>query len=221
LLIIFDCDGVLVDSETIAAEVLTAHLNKHGLNVTQAQTIARYRGKSARTCMADIAVRIKHLPDDFWARMQADTFTEFERNLQPVKGVPELLRFLQARSMRFCIASSGDHEKLQLTLGKTQLLPYFQGCIYSATEVVKGKPAADLFLYAAQQMGVAAKDCIVIEDSLAGVQAGINAGMRVIAYSAGGGDNDEAGNVLLDQIRALGVEVLDSMSELQSLLKNV
>lgn len=212
-LIIFDCDGVLVDSETIAAQILTEHLQNLGLITTRAQTIARYRGKSAHCCMVDIAQRVACLPNDFWSNMQRDTFTAFANCLEPVRGVPALLQSLQKHLVKFCIASSGDHEKLQLTLEKTQLLDYFQDRIYSATEVECGKPAPDLFLFAAAKMAVAPKNCVVIEDSLPGVQAALAAGMQVIAYIDDASEHD-----LRCKIQVLNVKIITSMDALLPLL---
>ncbi len=208
LLVIFDCDGVLVDSEALAAEVLANHLTRIGLPSTASETQRRYRGLSVASCLADISQRLERpVEADFWPHMQADTYERFCRDLQPVVGVESVLQWLQGQGLAFCVASSGDHEKLAMTLGHTGLRPYVEGRIYSAEDVARGKPHPDLFLHAAAQMSTPPRRCVVIEDSLAGVSAGLAAGMRVLAF---GVDFDEG----LPE----GVETFSTMAQLPALL---
>lgn len=191
-LVIFDCDGVLVDSEPIANAVFAKHLAKIGIVLNLEQTMARFMGRSLKSCMKDVAaeLRQKHLPmpakfpDDFLDAMQTDTFAALQAELQPIKGISAAIDAIEAKGIATCIASSGDHEKMRVTLGKTGLLNRFGERIYSATQVAKGKPAPDLFLFAAAQMGVPAAQCVVIEDSPFGVQAAVAAGMQAMAYCA-------------------------------------
>jgi HAD superfamily hydrolase (TIGR01509 family) len=191
-LVIFDCDGVLVDSEPIANAVFARHLAKIGISLSVQQTMARFMGRSMKSCMEDVTAELhqKNLPvpigfpEDFLNAMQLDTFAALQAELQPVKGIVTALDRIEADGFATCIASSGDHEKMRVTLGKTGLLNRFGERIYSATQVAKGKPAPDLFLFAAAQMGVSPAQCVVIEDSPFGVQAAVAAGMQAMAYCA-------------------------------------
>jgi HAD superfamily hydrolase (TIGR01509 family) len=191
-LVIFDCDGVLVDSEPIANAVFAEHLGKIGIALTLEQTMARFMGRSMKSCMEDVTAELlqkglplpANFPAEFLAEMQLDTFTALQASLQPVKGIFQALDVIEAQGVATCIASSGDHAKMKITLGKTGLLDRFGSRIYSATQVAKGKPAPDLFLFAALQMGVPASQCVVIEDSPYGVEAAVAAGMHAMAYCA-------------------------------------
>jgi HAD superfamily hydrolase (TIGR01509 family) len=191
-LVIFDCDGVLVDSEPIANAVFAAHLATVGITLSVEQTMARFMGRSMKSCMEDVAqelvqrglTRPANFPHDFLDAMQVDTFAALQSQLQPVKGIAAALDAIEARGIATCIASSGDHEKMEVTLGKTGLLNRFGARIYSATQVAKGKPAPDLFLFAASQMDTPPERCVVIEDSPYGVEAAVAARMRAMAYCA-------------------------------------
>jgi HAD superfamily hydrolase (TIGR01509 family) len=191
-LVIFDCDGVLVDSEPIANAVFASHLAKIGIELTLEQTMARFMGRSMKSCMEDVAAEMRqkklaepeNFPEDFLNAMQIDTFRALQTQLQPVAGIAAAIDAIEAHGITTCIASSGDHAKMKLTLGKTGLLNRFEGRIYSATQVAKGKPAPDLFLFAAAQMGVDASQCVVVEDSPYGVEAAVAAGMGAMAYCA-------------------------------------
>jgi HAD superfamily hydrolase (TIGR01509 family) len=191
-LVIFDCDGVLVDSEPIANAVFAEHLSRIGIRLTLGETMARFMGRSLKSCMEDVAAQLQqkklpipvNFPNDFLSAMQSDTFAALQSDLEPVQGIVAALDAIEAQGIATCIASSGDHGKMNVTLGKTGLLNRFGSRIYSATQVAKGKPAPDLFLFAANQMGVAASECVVIEDSPFGVEAAVAAGMRAMAYCA-------------------------------------
>ncbi len=182
-LVIFDCDGVLVDSEPVANRVFTEMLAGLGLTTDYAQACREFVGLSMARCLAILEQRLgRKLPAGFEAELQARTFRAFREKLDAVPGVAEALDRL---SVPFCVASSGEHEKMRLTLGLTGLLPRFEGRMFSATEVEKGKPHPDLFLHAAAGMGASPEFCAVVEDSLPGVQAGRAAGMTVYGYSPG------------------------------------
>lgn len=184
-LIIFDCDGVLVDSETLASQAFAEQLQLAGFDysITDCQNL--FTGLSLSTCQAMIEQESKRrLPAGFFERLQSQTFKRFADGLQAVAGITELLTFLQQRGIASCVASSGDHSKMQFTLGHTQLLPYFDHRLFSASDVARGKPAPDLFLHAAQQMGYQPNRCIVIEDSLPGIIAAQAAGMISCGYGA-------------------------------------
>ncbi|GAB1262493.1 HAD family hydrolase [Aurantivibrio plasticivorans] len=183
MLVIFDCDGVLVDSEQIANETMQTHLAKYGLLLSIRDINNAFRGLS----MESVIDKIIHefgvsIPENFLNQLQKDTFNSFRERLQPIDGVEAVLQRLVQQKVPICVASSGSHDKLSLTLGITGLDRYFDGFIYSAADVHRGKPAPDLFLYAARQMGVTPSEAVVIEDSVAGINAAKSAGMQVFAY---------------------------------------
>ncbi|MEQ9575775.1 MAG: HAD family hydrolase, partial [Rhodospirillales bacterium] len=166
MLLIFDCDGVLVDSEMIASRVLAAHLSAHGYPITAKQCRERFTGK----WMTDVVGMVRDagvdLPEDFIQTLKEKDQDAFKRELKPMPGVMEMVRELTHDR---CVASSGPIVKIETTLGVTGLLPYFRPHLFSAGMVKRGKPAPDLFLHAANAMGRAPADCLVIEDSVAGV----------------------------------------------------
>jgi len=208
-LIIFDCDGVLVDSEGLAAEVFAKHLSGLGWTMTAQECSRRFTGLSLSSCGQLIETKLgKALPHDFFAAMQKETFTRFDRDLLAVEGVEDLLKSL---TLLYCIASSGDYEKLAKTLTKTNLKQYFGDNIYSAVEVEKGKPEPDLLLYAAHKMGaIAAANCLVIEDSLPGIAAAKAAGMQSVQYTPSG-----------QPVSPIATEHVTSMAQLQRRLMTV
>ncbi len=182
-LVIFDCDGVLVDSETIASAVFSEHLLSVGFSYTQQECRARFTGLSLDSCKALIEQESSMpLPDNFFLHLQTETFARFSEELQPVQGVINVLEFLREQQWPCCVASSGSQDKMALTLGKTGLQQYFGKRIFSASDVQRGKPAPDLFLHAARVQGYHPEHCIVIEDSSHGVTAALAAGMQVCAF---------------------------------------
>ncbi|MBK8176508.1 MAG: HAD-IA family hydrolase [Rhodospirillales bacterium] len=189
VLVIFDCDGVLVDSELLAAEVLATELTAIGFDLTARECIRRYTGLSMPRVFELIeAERGQPLPAGFTDRLRASDESAFRRSLSAMPGARDvLLRLPQPR----CVASSGRIAKIRLTLTLSRLIDLVEPHLFSAEMVEHGKPAPDLFLYAAARMGAAAKDCVVIEDSPAGVQAAVAAGMHVLGFSGGSHcDND-------------------------------
>lgn len=183
-LVIFDCDGVLVDSEPIANRVLSQALIAEGLDTTYEETTEETTGLSMASVLAWAEGRLgRGLPADFVDRVQDATFAAFRRELGAVPGVAEALARIE---LPVCVASSGEIEKIRLSLGLTGLLARFEGRIFSATQVARGKPFPDLFLHAAETLGVAPAACAVIEDSLPGVRAAHAAGMAVLGYAAAG-----------------------------------
>jgi HAD superfamily hydrolase (TIGR01509 family) len=182
-LVIFDCDGVVVDSEPVANAVLHARLESLGLELTPAESAARFTGRS----MADCVVLIEQLtgrpvPPDFVAAVRRETRAAFERGLEAVPGVVALLAALPPP---YCLASSGSHAKIRHSLRLTGTDRFFDDDrIFSAEDVRAGKPAPDLFLHAARRLGVAPADCVVVEDSVPGVAAAVAAGMRVFGFAA-------------------------------------
>jgi len=212
-LVIFDSDGVLVDSEPIASRILAEALTELGFPLTPEQAIERYTGIAMSAVLARIEAEWgRPLPDDFRATLRERDFSAFRAQLQPVPGVREMLE--QLRHAR-CVASSGTPEKLRVTLGVTGLLPCFEPHIFSAEMVSRGKPAPDLFLFAARQMGFRPENCTVVEDSVAGIRAACAAGMRAVGFAGGG----HAGPGYAEMLRHAGAEsVFARMTELAAFL---
>lgn len=207
-LVIFDCDGVLVDSEVISVAIDQKILTDLGWSISREEVIELFVGKSHENFI-EIVERYFHrkLPSD-WENSYQPLFREASlRDLLPVEGIFEALA---AISNPTCVASNGSHSKMQFTLGITGLLPRFEGRIFSASDVARGKPAPDLFLHAASTIGYHVSDCIVVEDSPAGVQAALSANMKVIAY-AGGLTSRE-------RLTGEGITIIDHMSQLPEVI---
>ncbi|WP_406290578.1 HAD family hydrolase [Streptomyces sp. NBC_00209] len=182
-LVIFDCDGVLVDSERIAVRVYVALGAELGWPLTEAEVIEKFIGRSITSNFKQITSRVGSSRAALWQ----ERFGQLHRaavdtELAPVNGILEALDTLTLPS---CVASGGHHDTMRHTLGHTGIYPYFEGRIFSASEVTHGKPAPDLFLHAAKEMGVNPSACIVVEDSKYGVQAARAAGMRALGYAGG------------------------------------
>lgn len=208
-LVIFDCDGVLVDSEPIANQVFADMLQELGLSISIEEMYAQFVGRSMGYCMQVVEQRLGHpAPRDFVARLQERTFDAFRS--APLRATPGIVEALDAIALPVCVASSGEIEKMRFTLGLTGLLPRFEGRLFSVTEVPHGKPAPDIYLHAAKTLGVEPARCAVVEDSPAGAQAGIAAGMVVFGYCA---HTDPS------QLERVGVQrTFADMRELPSLL---
>jgi HAD superfamily hydrolase (TIGR01509 family) len=184
-LVIFDCDGVLVDSEPVAAQVLTDALRDWGLEIDVETVDLKYRGRSLPDIMNELEAEMgRELPRTFRADLDEKTFAAFRNSLQPIDGVRAVLELLASAGTDLCVASSGSLDKIRLSLGLTKLAPFFEDRIFSATQVARGKPAPDLFLHAAAQMGKDIGNCVVIEDSLPGVIGAHASGARVLGYAA-------------------------------------
>jgi HAD superfamily hydrolase (TIGR01509 family) len=182
-LVIFDCDGVLVDSEPIAVRIDVEMLAEVGISMSEAEVIERYVGRSPEVILADTEAQLgRRVPDGWFDRGEARIREAFAAELRPVPGIVEAL---EAIDLPVCVASSSGHENLRFKLELTGLYKRFAGHIFSATEVANGKPAPDLFLHAASRMGAAPADCVVVEDSRYGVQAARAAGMDVYGYAGG------------------------------------
>lgn len=182
-LVIFDCDGVLVDSERIAVRVQVALGAALGWPLTHQDVVARFIGRSHAAIREQVAAQLGHETAAAWAAQFEERHREaVDAELLPVEGLPEALDMI---TLPTCVASSGSHDKMRHTLGRTGLYERFAGRIYSAAEVAHGKPAPDLFLHAAQHMGVDPAACVVVEDSRPGVRAARAAGMRSLGYAGG------------------------------------
>ena len=206
-LVIFDCDGVLVDSERIAVRVDTEVLAELGWPLSEAEVVERFMGRTTEDMLKAIEAQIDDLEPGWDVEFDRRYQAALEAELEPVDGVVEALDAISAPT---CVASSGTHKKLRFTLGHTGLYERFAGRIFSAEDVARGKPAPDLFLHAARTLGADPAACAVVEDSRHGVQAARAAGMRVLAY--GGGLTPR------DQLAGPGTVVFDDMRELPLLL---
>lgn len=210
-LIIFDCDGVLVDSERITNQVFAEMLNEIGIRMTLDDMFEHFVGRSMDQCIGLVSELLGHKPpDDFVEVYRLRSKAALESSLTVVPGIVEALNEIE---FSYCVASSGDHDKMRTTLGIVGLLPRFEGKLFSVTEVERGKPAPDVFLYAAHKNNVEPSACIVIEDTPTGVTAGVAAGMKVYGYSA-----------LTPAARLLEAgahRVFDNMLELPSLIRSV
>lgn len=182
-LVLFDCDGVLVDSEVLSARVLADEATALGRPLSPEDCLDRFTGISMAAVRSMIEADLgQPLPPDFEARIRAADERAFARQLRPIEGVEAAIRALDCRR---CVASSGSPEKMRFTLGLTGLLPLFEPHLFSASMVARGKPAPDLFAYAARQMRVPPAACLVVEDSVAGVTAAVAAGMDVLGFAGG------------------------------------
>jgi HAD superfamily hydrolase (TIGR01509 family) len=182
-LVIFDCDGVLIDSERLAVKVDVLVLRELGWPLSEAEVIERFVGRSDRDTQAAIEAHLgRKLPAGWEERFQPLYEQAFAAELAPVQGVLEALDRVTLPS---CVASSGTHEYLRHMLGLTGLYERFAGRIFSAEDVPRGKPAPDLFLHAADRMAAEPARCVVVEDSCSGVEAARAAGMRALAFAGG------------------------------------
>ena len=185
-LVIFDNDGVLVDSEPISNTILAAYLTELGHPTSYEESIRDYMGSAMHRIHELVQERSgRRLPEEFDDVFHGRVFAAFERELQPVQGAVELLEKLAADEVAYCVASSGSHERIRVGHRKTGLDRWFdEGRVFSSQDVGRGKPAPDLFLYAAERMGVAPERCVVVEDCPLGVRAANAAGMDVYGFTA-------------------------------------
>jgi len=209
-LVIFDCDGVLVDSEPIANRVFAERLAAHGFAMSPDEVMRTFVGRSRDTCIAMVGeMRGSPLPPGFAAQWDAALHEAIAAEVKPVEGVADVIRALK---IPYCVASNGEPPHMRLALATAGLMPLVEGRLFSASQVARPKPAPDLFLHAARSMGVEPSRCVVIEDTVPGVTAGVAAGMRVLAY-AGGAHTDRA------TVAALGATPFGHMRELPALLQ--
>ena len=206
-LVLFDLDGVLVDSEPISTRVLMAMLAEVGLPMSAEAAEQQFMGRSRAESVVWIEQHIGcAVPENFLVQWQQQVFEAFRAELKPVPGIETALDQVTIAS---CVASGSDPARIQLSLELAGLLPRFAGRIFSATQVARGKPAPDLFLFAARSLGAAPARCVVVEDSLPGVQAGVAAGMAVLGYAA---RNPAAG------LAQAGAATFTDMAQLPALL---
>ncbi|MGC5343444.1 HAD family hydrolase [Streptomyces sp. AM 4-1-1] len=185
-LVIFDNDGVLVDSEPLSNTILSTYLTELGHPTTYEESLRDFMGAAVHRVHDLVQERTgQKLPMDFDEMLHARIFAAFQQGLEPVDGVADVLGKLVAEGVPYCVASSGSHERIRVGHLKTGLDQWFEDeWIFSAEDVGRGKPAPDLFLYAAERMGVAPERCVVIEDSPLGVEAARAAGMDVYGFTS-------------------------------------
>jgi HAD superfamily hydrolase (TIGR01509 family) len=212
-LVIFDCDGVLVDSEVISCRAHAQTLTRHGYPITSEQVFHRFLGRSTRQANMEVEAELgRALSDDFHVQLQDELFRTFEADLE---AVPYIDVALDGIDRPVCVASSGSHQRMRVTLGRARLYDRFAPNIFSASQVTNGKPAPDLFLFAAKQMNVQPAQCLVIEDSVPGVTGGRTAGMTVLGFH--GGSHCQPGHA--EMLRAAGaVATFDDMRQLPDLI---
>jgi len=205
--IIFDCDGVLVDSEAISTGVLVDMANALGANMDYKQSLIAFKGKSLTTCIDVISKRIDNtIPIHFEQDYRINTFEAFRKQIQPIKVIKEVLDKLK---VPFCVASSGPENKIRLNLEVAGLLPYFENHIFSCYAIQKWKPKPDVFLWAAKTMGFKPNECLVVEDSVSGVKAALAGGFDVFGYT----EHDYE-----DELQALATNTFNSMNKLIKLM---
>lgn len=203
--IIFDCDGTLVDSELLGNEVFARLACEHGARLSAEEAMMAFRGRKLAECVAEIEASIgRALPESFVPELRSRTAAAFRDRLRPVDGALALIASLE---LPYCVASGGPREKIELSLAVTGLLPYFEHRIYSSYDVGSWKPEPGLFLHAAEMMGVLPERCVVVEDSLPGVHAGLAAGMTVLALG-----------MSVEETIPEGVYRIEHLSEISALL---
>lgn len=182
-LVIFDCDGVLVDSEAIANRVMAKHITRAGWAMTGQQSETRFKGSTMSQVMEAVEYHIeRQLPATWLERFEQDCFSVFIDEIQPVDGVIDLIRRIHRAGITSCVASQGSYAKMAVTLKAAGLMDMVGSHIFSAAEIGRPKPAPDIFLHAAMRMSTPISQCLVIEDSVTGVKAALAAGMDVIGY---------------------------------------
>jgi HAD superfamily hydrolase (TIGR01509 family) len=215
-LVIFDCDGVLVDSEVISCRAHAEVLTRHGYSITSDQVLKRFLGVSDREARLTIETEMgRKLPDDFEAQLKQ---AALQRYASELAAIPHIGDAIAAIGPPKCVASSGTPEKIRHGLTCAGLFETLAPHIFSAVQVARGKPAPDLFLFAAEQMKARPSRCVVIEDSVPGVTGGCAAGMTVLGFH--GGSHCTSGHA--DLLRAAGAAVtFDDMRQLPDLIAQI
>jgi HAD superfamily hydrolase (TIGR01509 family) len=203
-MVIFDCNGVLVDSEPLATSIVSQEFMRAGFNLTP-DIVARYfTGRRPADMFAEVEIASgRKLPAGFAATVASATLRRFRAELRATAHMAQALSWLRGPK---CVASSSSFDRIRVSLESTDLIRYFDPYLFSATEVRDGKPSPDLFLYAAGKMHVEPRHCIVVEDSSVGVAAGVAAGMTAVGFVGG----THAGPRLPEQLRAAGARAIVS-----------
>jgi HAD superfamily hydrolase (TIGR01509 family) len=203
-MVIFDCNGVLVDSEPLAAAIVSQEFMRAGFPLTP-EIVARYfTGRRPADMFAEVEIAAgRKLPPGFATTVASATLRRFRAELRATSHMAQALTWLRGPK---CVASSSSFDRIRVSLESTDLIRFFEPYLFSATEVKNGKPAPDLFQHAAAKMRVAPRDCIVVEDSAVGVAAGVAAGMTAVGFVGG----SHAGGRLAEQLRAAGARAVIS-----------
>lgn len=213
-LVIFDCDGVLVDSEPISIAVLRETIAADGVEISEADAYRHFLGRSMTSIAETLEVEFGLvITSEHLRHIRTRLFGHFRAELQPIAGIAEALDGI---ALPYCVASSSKPERIRLSLEVTGLLDRFEPHIYSSSMVKHGKPAPDLFLHAARDMGAAPADCLVVEDSAAGIEAAKRAGMRVFAFT--GGSHGIPGDLRSKSASLMPDTIFDDMRMLPRLL---
>ena len=206
--IIFDCDGVLVDSEIIGNQILISMAKEFGLEMTIETAIEKFNGRSLKDCFNQIENLInKKLPNDFETEYRKKTFEAFKNELKPINGVK---KFIDGLNVSYCVASSGPIEKIVLNLTTTELINKFENKIFSSYQINSWKPEPEIFLFAAKEMGYEINECIVIEDSKAGIISAKKGGFKVYGFANKHNENE---------LKEEGAIIFYSFEELENILK--
>lgn len=207
--IIFDCDGVLIDSEPIAIGVLVDMANALGAKMNLREALVELKGKSLNSCMGYISdVLGKELPLTFEKQYRVTTFEAFKKEIKPIKGVKQVLEHLE---IPFCTASSGPENKIRLNLEHTGLISLFGDNIFSCYTIQKWKPEPDVFLWAAETFGFLPHECLVVEDSVSGVKAALAGGFDVFGYT----EHDYK-----NELDAIATKTFDKMDKLLAMINS-
>ncbi len=211
-LVIFDCDGVLVDTERTTNRTLATLVTELGFPITGPECQQRFMGRTLENVQEMVEDLIGGaLSDDWPDQVRSRDLEAFKAGVEAIPGVAEVLDDLDRRNIPYCVGSSGRYQKMRTTLGSSGLLPRLEGRLYSAEDCTRGKPAPDVFLLAAKSMGFAPDQCVVVEDSLPGVHAARAAGMRPYAFVDDPACDREA-------MRAAGGILFDAMKDLPDML---
>jgi HAD superfamily hydrolase (TIGR01509 family) len=210
-LVIFDCDGVLVDTEPISNGVMADAISEAGLTMNAAEATEAFEGMRLADIAAAVEERLgKRLPEDWVTAFEERRAVEFRKGVEAIPGVADVLASIDAARIRTCVASQAGLQKMELTLGLSGLIEHFEeGTLFSSRMVERGKPYPDLFLLVARSMGSQAAGCVVVEDGVLGARAGRLAGMTVFGYAPDG---------RAESLAREGAKVFESMAELPSLL---
>ncbi len=204
-LVIFDCDGVLVDSEWPSNEVMAKNLSRYGFDLSTEDCMRMFVGNSMDMVQESVLKMGAQLPDDWIAEVYEETFIRLEQGVELVAGVLDVIERLQDQGIPFCVASNGSEEKMQITLGQNGLLQRFEDAVFSAHSLGVSKPDPTLFLHAAAAFGASPSRTVVFEDSVQGIKGAINAGMQVYGYAPHGNETAlaEAGAIVFSSMDAL------------------
>ncbi|MFK7806214.1 MAG: HAD family hydrolase [Saprospiraceae bacterium] len=209
-LLIFDCDGVLVDSESLSSQVIAEEITKLGIPMLTEESQNMFKGGALSSVIEYVEKKLgKPIPYDFETVFRKRSFELFESSLEPIPGIVKALEELPHSK---CVASNGPLKKMKFNLKLTKLMPYFDDNLFSAYDVNRWKPDPLLFLHAAKKMEVTAERCLVIEDSIHGVEAAVKAGMKVLGFAL----HSEG-----SELSAAGATVFKDMNELPKLIHSM